>query len=260
MNIYVSLTSIYQKQNLLLNTLKSINNQTLLPNKCYIFLSTEPYLLDKGFTDKKLNKELEDYVCQNHIFEIHWCENWGPYRKLLPLLKEKWNENCLILTIDDDIYYHKDLIKHIVDNYKKEKCCIACRGFTLNYTNDNVNSLTYTKNNKYIRKHLYNFANSGVGTVHHPSFYHKTGDLIFNLKLINEYCKTSDDIWYALCRIANNIETVLCLEYTKYLNFNMSNFNNVALFANYNSKNNTNENNFKNTVRYFIDLGLIKLR
>lgn len=93
---------------------------------------------------------------------------------------------------------------------------------------------------------------------HHPSFYHKTGDLIFNLKLINELCKTSDDIWYALCRIANNIETVLSLEYNNYIRFNMSNFQNVALCINYNYKNNTNENNFRSVVKRFIELGLIK--
>jgi len=258
MNIYVSLTSIYQKQYLLLNTLISINKQTLLPNKCYIYLSTEPYLLDKGFTNKKLNKDLEDYVCQNPIFEIRWCDNLGPYRKLLPLLREKWNENCLILTMDDDIYYHKDLIKQVVDEYNKEKCCVTCRGFTLEHDNNNINSLDYVSSNKTIRKHLYNFANSGVGTVHHPSFYHKTGDLIFNLEYINELCKTSDDIWYALCRIANNIETVICLEYEHYIKFNMSNFTNVALCINYNYKNNTNQNNFQSVVKRFIELGLIK--
>ena len=42
MNIYVSLTSIHQKQKLLLNTLNSIKNQTLLPCKCYLFYLKSP--------------------------------------------------------------------------------------------------------------------------------------------------------------------------------------------------------------------------
>ena len=114
MNIYVSLTSIFQKQNQLLETLKSIKNQTLKPTKCYIFLSVEPYLLDLGFKNKKLNNNLQDYIDSNYIFEIRWCENIGSYRKLLPLLKEKWNENCIILTMDDDIYYNINLKQHCI--------------------------------------------------------------------------------------------------------------------------------------------------
>jgi hypothetical protein len=79
-------TSIFQRQDKLLKTLKSIINQTLLPNKCYIYLSTEPYLLDKGFKDKIINIELSNFLNKNNIFEICWCKNIGPYRKLLPLL------------------------------------------------------------------------------------------------------------------------------------------------------------------------------
>ena len=39
MKIYVSLTSIFQKQKHLLNTLHSISNQSLKPDKCFIYLS-----------------------------------------------------------------------------------------------------------------------------------------------------------------------------------------------------------------------------
>tara|TARA_B110001452_G_C15241431_1_gene429872 strand:- start:9781 stop:10554 length:774 start_codon:yes stop_codon:yes gene_type:complete len=257
MNIYVSLTSIYQKQNLLLNTLVSIKNQILLPTKCYIYLSTEPYLLDQGFKNKILNNDLQEFIDKNDIFEVRWCENIGPYRKLLPLLKEKWNEDCLILTMDDDIFYHSNLINQLVSDYNKYKCCIAYRGHTPNLNNINFETLKYEKGNSPILKHLYNFANSGVGTVNHPSFYHKTGDLIFNLEYIKNYCETSDDIWYYLCRIVNNIETVLNLKYNNYINFNMESHNSTALCINYNYKNKTNENNLRKIADKFIELQLI---
>lgn len=250
MRIYLSMTSIFQRQDKLLRTLKSIIYQTLLPCKCYIYLSTEPYLLDKGFKDKMINKELAEFLNNYNIFEVRWCQNIGPYRKLLPLLKEKWNEDCLILTIDDDIYYDPKLINQLVTDYNKDKCCIAYRGFTLP-------GLKYTKSATRYRKHLHNFANGGVGTVHHPSFYHKTGDLIFNLQYIMELCKTSDDIWYHLCRVANKVETVLNHEYINYLHFMMDNFNSTALCKNYNFINNTNEINFKKVSDKFIELNLL---
>ena len=96
MHLYVSVTSIKQNQNRLLLTLKSIKTQIIKPSKCFIYLSEEPYLLDKGFKDRILNKNLEDFINKNNLFEIRWCKNTGPYRKLLPLLKEKYQEDCLI--------------------------------------------------------------------------------------------------------------------------------------------------------------------
>jgi len=255
MNIYISLTSIYQKQDLLLSTLKSITEQTLLPTKCFIYLSSEPYLIDSGFENKSLNQNLVDFISKNNLFQICWCENIGPYRKLLPLLKDKWDEDCLILTMDDDIYYHKKIIEQLVSDYRKYKCCIAYRGFTpKNVDNVNLKTLTYEKGPIPCRKHLYNFANGGVGTVHHPSFYHKTGDLIFNLEYIKKLCRTSDDIWYYICRIVNNVETVLNLEYQNYLQFNMYNHDKTALCQNYNFLNNTNEKNLRKVCNKFIEL------
>ena len=51
--IFVSLTSIFDNQNILLKTLQSIKNQSLMPNKCFIYLSEEPHLLDKEFPYNK---------------------------------------------------------------------------------------------------------------------------------------------------------------------------------------------------------------
>ncbi len=58
---YISLTSIQQKQKELKKTLQTVLNQTLKVDKCYIYLSEEPYLLDKGFKNKKLNDDLQQF-------------------------------------------------------------------------------------------------------------------------------------------------------------------------------------------------------
>ena len=57
-------------------------------------------------------------------------KNTGPYRKLLPLLKDKWDEDCIIITLDDDVIYYTKLIKNLVNDYNKHKCSIGYRGFT----------------------------------------------------------------------------------------------------------------------------------
>ena len=64
--IYVSLTSIYKKQNELILTLNSILNQTLLPDKIYLNLSVEPFILDDGFKNKSItNKNLSELLNKN---------------------------------------------------------------------------------------------------------------------------------------------------------------------------------------------------
>ncbi len=254
MNIYVSLTSIYQKQHLLLLTLQSILLQTLLPTKCFIYLSEEPYLIDKGFKNKKLNDDLQKFIDTYPIFKIRWCKNIGPYRKLLYLLKSKWNRDCLILTIDDDIVYHRNLIESYVNDYKKYKCCVSYRGCTHDFNFPNYSNFHYEKRTNTIPRTLYNFANSGVGTIIHPSFFHKTKNLIFDLKLIKDLCPTTDDIWYYFCRIANNIDTVII---NKPHFFQFFNDNDNALFFNYNNVDDRNTVNIKKTATKFHQLKLI---
>jgi hypothetical protein len=45
---------------------------------------------------------------KEHPVSIVFTENIGPHRKLLPLLSRKWNEDCVIMTTDDDLGYIND--------------------------------------------------------------------------------------------------------------------------------------------------------
>src|SRR5215831_9601130 len=85
MNVYVSLTTIKQNEARVVETLQSIAAQTQLPDKCFIFLSETPYLLDQGFTNGTIGSQLSEFMKSNPLFELRWCLNTGPFRKLLPL-------------------------------------------------------------------------------------------------------------------------------------------------------------------------------
>ena len=242
--IYISLTSIFQNQDLLIKTLKSIKNQTLKPDKIFCYLSEEPFLLDSGFTHKNItNLDLKNFINENKEFEIVWVKNIGSYRKLLPLLKEKWNENCLIITIDDDAIYDENLVKNLVNAYNENKCVIGYRGFTPKM--DKIKNFDYTKRDNEKLKYRYNFL-TGLGSIlYKPDFFHKTGNLIFDQSIYLNYCDKQDDIWFYILRIMNEIDGVIipnnwCIE---NLNAEM---NRPSLYKNFNSKNNTNTLVFKN--------------
>lgn len=207
--IYISLTSIYKNQNILLLTLKSLINQSLKPTQIYLYLSQFPFLLDSGFpnriiTDNALQKFIN--INKNNI-TIKWVNNIGSYRKLIPLLKEKWQEDCIIITVDDDIICNKNLIKNLVYYYNIHKCVIGNRGFTPKF--DSLYNFNYQTRFKTIQKYAFNFLTGCGGILYKPEFFHKTGQLIFNENIFLKTCRTQDDIWFYVLRIANKINAFI---------------------------------------------------
>jgi hypothetical protein len=233
--IYVTLTSIYQNQDVLCKTLKSILGQTILPNCIYVYLSKDAYLLDSGFKDNQItNEDLRELIKSNSLIQIQWVDNIGPYRKLLPLLQDKWNEDCILITIDDDTEYHPNLIKNMTADYEKQQCVINYRGFSPRLTH--LHEFDYTNRQSIIHKWLYNFPTGKGGCLYHPKFFHKSGDLIFNKNIYLNHCKTADDVWFYLIRIINQIPC-----YINNTTFEIhDNTTKYSLFRNYNSANNQN--------------------
>jgi len=247
--VFISLTSIYQNQEILFKTLISIKTQSFKPLKCYIYLSEEPYLLDIGFKNKVItNEKLNKFLLENdNLFQIVWTKNIGPYRKLIPLLKDKWNDDCIIITIDDDTEYNPNLIQKLLFYYSKYQCVISFRGFTLKHNNG---KLTYENRDKLINLNLYNFFTGKGSVLYNPKFFYKTDNLIFNEELFLSLCKTTDDVWFNLVRICNNVNCFI--DNTDYMiKDNTSNF---GLYNNFNSKNLQNTNNINETIKKLNEL------
>ena len=248
--VYISITSIFKNQDILLQTLQSIMKQTKLPDKIFLYLSEESYLLDTGFKDKKItNSNLLKLINDNSIIDIKWVKNTGPYRKLLPLLKDKWDEDCIIITIDDDNIYDTHLIENLVNDYYKHKCVIGYRGFTPSF--DKLENFDYLKGRaaKLQNLSLYNFLTGKGGILYKPQFFHKTHDLIFNDKIYLDTCHTSDDIWFYIVRLLNNVKGYL--SHKKWL---LKDITGRGLYSNFNCHNNNNTRSFKNTFEKLKEL------
>ena len=245
--VYISLTSIYRRQGLLLGTLQSIMKQTKLPDKIFLYLSEESYLLDEGFKHKKItNQNLLKFINENSIIDIKWVKNTGPYRKLLPLLKDKWKEDCIIITIDDDAVYNTCLIENLVNDYYKHKCVIGYRGFTPSF--DKLENFSYSKRDKLQSLSLYNFVTGLGGILYKPEFFHKTKDLIFNDKIYLDTCHTSDDVWFYIIRLLNNVKCYLANKKWQVIDQNQI----KGLYSNFNNRDNNSL--FKNTFNKLKEL------
>lgn len=248
----VSLTSIYQNQSRLYQTLNDIiTNQTLLPDNIFLQLSEHPYLKDTGFsnkiiTDKNLLNLLED---NKDLIVVNWVDNIGPYRKLIYTIQDFWESQIPIITIDDDHLFDNNLFKNLVNDFKTHDMCCNYRGFTLNL--QDINSFKYADRIKPTQKiSIYNFSTNGGGTIFSSKFFKKTNNLLLDKNIFLNLCNTADDIWYNLIRMANKENLYVDSKlWHKRDNSNHS----VGLYFNYNRANNDNIGN--NVIKYLLENG-----
>ena len=247
--VYISLTSIYSTQEYLFNTLRTVLRQTRKPDKIFLYLSEEPYILDVGFKNKEITHiGLVELLHSSSIIEVRWVKNIGSFRKLLPLLKEKWEEDCFIITIDDDTLYREDLIFNLLNDYNEYKCVIGYRGFTPHV--ENIQNFDYSKKGPVKRLNLHNFLTGKGGILYKPQFFHNTGNLIFNDELYLKICNKQDDIWFYIVRVLNKVE---CFVGAKA--WQTREYSSVGLFDHFNKHGSLNTKVFKNLFRRLSEMG-----
>ena len=110
--IYVSISTIPQRLKNLNETVESLLNQTLKPNKIFINI---PYKYDRFseiIKDNQIPKFNSDAV------EVTRCEDCGPGTKLLGSLN-KIKKNSLLILADDDHVYRDYMIEKFFYFYSK---------------------------------------------------------------------------------------------------------------------------------------------
>ena len=135
---YISLTSIRGREGALLRTLRSLLRQSLLTQQgtveLQLFLSHEPYLLDRGFVRiPAVLRRLQRPSRPGRMgFKVHLVANCGPYRKLLPLIEglslQQRAVDPLLITADDDTLYPPDWLQRLTAAERHWRCVVGFRG------------------------------------------------------------------------------------------------------------------------------------
>lgn len=204
MRLIVSFTTTPTRIKSIEPMINSILNQSRQPDMFIINLPTK-YLKDKT------ELIIPDFIKNNDKIIVNRCQDVGPATKLLGILYSKihFNNNDYIITVDDDIFYQKNLLKYY-QNYilLKPNSVFGLQGFNLN--NGIIN---YT--NKKIKFNQVDVL-EGFGSICYPYKFLKK-DILNIIKSYPSYLINSDDI---ILSNYFNKKTNLYLIYTNKFNIN----------------------------------------
>ena len=195
--IIVSLTSFPEAIPYAIQSIKSVLNGVVLPDKIMLYLTASQ------FPDKTIPSDLEQ-LTKNPLFEIRFYnENIRSYTKLIPALNDFPND--IIVTIDDDILYNPKMLQGLLRLHKKYPEAIIGHRVRHYKPNTPYRSWKRYKEHRYILKSLKpRFINiqTGVGGVLYPpkSLDNKMLDSDTFMKL----APTVDDIWFWAAAVSNN--------------------------------------------------------
>ena len=118
--VIISFTSYPARIENVHKVVKSLLEQTEKPDEIVLWLSLAEF--PKQYGD--LPESISCLIGENG-FRIEWVkENLKSHKKYFYVLQN--NEN-IVITVDDDVYYHKTMVHTLMESYKKHPCAVSAR-------------------------------------------------------------------------------------------------------------------------------------
>ena len=193
----VSLTSFPAAMTFAVHAVQSILDGSVKPDKVVLYLTASQ------FPDGKIPPEFQDMMDKNPLFEVRFYdENIRSYTKLVPALKDFPND--IIVTIDDDVLYHKNMLRELLRLHKKYPDTIIGHRVRLLKLNAPYREWKRYALHRYLTMSLrpkFGNVQTGVGGVLYPPNSLKPEML--DPKIFMEMAPTVDDIWFWAAAVAN---------------------------------------------------------
>jgi len=185
--IIVSLTTFPGRINRVWLVVMCMLKQSLKPDSIILWLSKEQF--PESYKLPKQLVKLEKYGLQIILCE----EDLRSHKKYLYAFERFPND--IIITVDDDVFYHSNLIANLIKTNKKFPANV-CANHAVYIGKDNKNNILPYIQWKNVEKGTLNrndIMPIGIGGVlYPPNAMHK--DVIAK-KLIKKLCYNADDIW-----------------------------------------------------------------
>lgn len=240
----VSLTSFPTRIEDIWITIEIILRQSFKPDKVILWLAKDQ------FPDKKIPKRL--LKLKERGLTIEFCDDdLRAHKKYFYSIQKYPNAN--IITLDDDLYYDKHVLRNVVELHKKYPNLIATnRAHKFTFENGKVKKYRKWKHNVVDAKpsHLL-VPTGGAGTLYPPGALHEKA---FDKKLIKKLCFHADDLWLKMMAYLNNTSVVTNNRYNK--DFVTIASTQTEKLVSSNVLNGGNDQQLKNICRHFnVDLG-----
>lgn len=194
--VIISLTSFPEAVSFAIQAIKSTLNGSVLPDKVILYLTASQ------FPEGKIPFELEE-LRKNTLFEVRFYEeNIRSYTKLIPALKDFPDD--IIVTIDDDILYNKNMLRDLLRLHKQYPNAIVGHRVRHFKPNTPYRSWKRYKEHRYLLKSLkprYSNIQTGVGGVLYPPC--SLDKKMLDSKIFMEMAPTVDDIWFWTAAVSN---------------------------------------------------------
>ena len=199
--LIVSLTSYGDRLNTLSICLKSLLNQTKKADKILVYLTDD--IKESHLPSSLL--ELRDRGIEYRFVPL----DLKPHKKYYYAMQEFPDD--IIVTVDDDVIYYKEMLSELYKTYLKfPKCIVTGRAHEITF-NDDGSIKAYDDWNWCSQKceqSSMKLLATGAGSVLYPPHL-LDKKLLFNLDYIKHYI-TVDDLWLKLVEVLSNVPTVVC--------------------------------------------------
>lgn len=209
MIVLFSLTSIRGRERQLVSTLRSIirsASSLSLPYEIRLYLSEEPYLLDKGFPRRELPIYLSEFIDSHNVIKTSWVTNTGSFRKMIPVVKEcheSKRDDVVIVLCDDDITYPSTFAKELVNKTLAEDV-VACQRAWEQWPETPKRPRRGVKTEGCSIRYC---CTTGGGVSFRPHHVLSPGTPFTDERLALSCCKGNDDVWFNCCRVATGSKT-----------------------------------------------------
>lgn len=184
--VVVSFTSYGRRvSSVLPYTIASLLRQTYKPDVLLLWLDSD------NWNDNNLPKALKKL--QQKGLTICYCEDLRSYKKLIPTLE--LYPDALIITVDDDIYYKKNMVERLIMEYEKNPDrIISHRAHRIRF-DDNGQLMPYNDWEEEVSgvSGQFIFPTGGGGCLYQKRLLHPD---ICNRNLFSKLAPKADDVWF----------------------------------------------------------------
>lgn len=206
-HVTVTMTAISSRFEALPRTIESLLAQDYPSFEVRLYLSREPFLIDKGIGSAPPDELRALERDHRERFQIRIVPNIGSYRKLIPFLIETWGERRLVATADDDTIYPPDWLERLVSSYLDLRCVIAYRGHFMQHDGRSLTAYRSWMRSRVRRNpDIFCLPTGKDGVLYDTIFFHPS---VIDYRTALKVAPTADDLWFKWHTAAGDVPVYL---------------------------------------------------